>query len=103
MSTNNPSNNEVIELRANITPENFQPMYADLVQVEATPEIVTLNFFQLMPPNLSGTPNAKLIARIVLTWPHFARIAQMLPQILETNREHVKEALMRFLFPGEEG
>ena len=51
-----------------------------------------------MPPGVENQfPNAKVVARVALTWPHFIRIASMFATTVKDNQGAVKESLDKML------
>lgn len=56
--------------------QTFETKYSDLIQLEMSDDTVYLTFFQKLP----GDPTNQLlkpIARIALTWIHFARLTSI--------------------------
>lgn len=97
-----------VQIVANL--EQLNTTFADVISVEATPDIVYLNFLQSFPSG--STPDvspevaekhppakvAKVVSRIALSWPHFARIAVVLNETLKDNRDQAKETFTNFVF-----
>lgn len=77
--------------------EGMTVVFSDLVQVESNKESIYLNFLQKAMDDSDGM-SANLMARIAVTWPHFARITAMFNDILENEREQLKDHLNKTLF-----
>jgi len=86
-----------VQLIANL--DTLQTLFSDLVQVESSPEGVILNFAQTLPGQSGEGPKARVLSRVVLTWPHFGRFVNMLQGTLRNNRDQAKEDFMHALFP----
>lgn len=95
----NLSEYEAGNLRIAHSVETFETLFGDLVLIETTPETIYLNFIQRLPDTGPENPNAKLIARIALTWPHFARIVDLFNRIVAERRDEAKENFLQYLFP----
>jgi hypothetical protein len=85
-------------------------IFCEAVTVETTPENVKLSFIQslpsmtpsggaihpnpALPPGVGNQfPNAKVVARVALTWPHFIRLASSFTDTVKNNQEAVKASL----------
>lgn len=84
---------EAITIALNL--ETAHAVFADLVQVETNPEWVILSFIQKLPtygqPPSPDQPGAKLLGRYAITWPHFARLTQLLIRLYEQHKASAKE------------
>lgn len=92
---------KVLELRLAIDPNNFETLFSDAIQVESDADRVILNFLQRLPGDAPEQPNAKIISRIALTWPHYARLVTAINSVMENGREQAKEQFMRNVCPEE--
>lgn len=88
-------NNKMQELRIAIDFDSLKSEFANNLQVESSPDNVILNFVQSFPNVPDDKPNAKVISRIVLTWPHFAQIANLLSNVLEANRSIANDSFVQ--------
>lgn len=73
--------------------------FADLVAVEANNEAVYLSFIQGMRGCDPATkePQGRLVARVVLTWPHFVRVHEMIARTVQERKNAAKEAAEKAL------
>lgn len=86
------------EISVAVNTDTLVTWFADLVQVEADRESVSINVAQKVPGigqgiDCGNTPQAMLVGRIILSWPHFARLASILPRVLDDHRNIAKQAL----------
>lgn len=89
-------------IRVAVNTEAINTLFSDTVQVEATPDHVILNFIQFLPGRSKDQTDAKVVSRVVLTWPHFARLTQLLPNILEQNKKLAYDSFLRNVLQEEE-
>jgi hypothetical protein len=89
-------------LRLGINLETFETKFSDYVETEATPDHVILNFIETLPGAPEDQPNGRIASRIVLSWPHFARLSGMLERVLEENKDAAKDAFETLVFQGEQ-
>lgn len=90
------------ELRIAINLETFETKFSDFVRVETTPDHIFLNFIETLPGVPEDQPNGKIVSRIALTWPHFARLAGLLERLLEDHKGKAKDAFETFVFKGDQ-
>lgn len=75
--------------------ESLRAEFSDIIQVEANQERVILSFLQSLPDQ--EQKNAQVIKRIAISWPHFARLAQLCNNVLEENHDQVINHLNKFI------
>lgn len=92
---------KTVEFRLNVDVNNFETLYSEVIQIEANPDRIILNFLQRLPGDAPEQPNAKIVSRIVLTWPHFGRLLPALQSIFDGNREQAKVQFLHNVCPGE--
>lgn len=88
---------QVPDLRIHMNIDAFQTNFADLIQVEANPENVIFNFIQTLPGAPEGVANGKVVSRIAITWPHFARFVGVLQKNMEEGRKHAQASFETFV------
>lgn len=96
------SEGKAIELRVSHSIEELETLFIDLVQVEANPEAVFLTLIQKLPGENQEDdtqPNAKIIGRFAVSWPHFARLADLFQRIISERYIEVKDHLAKTLVP----
>lgn len=73
--------------------------FADLVAVEANNEAVYLSFIQGMRGCDPDTkePQGRLVTRVVLTWPHFVRVHEMIARTVQERKNAAREAAEKAL------
>lgn len=80
-------------------PEDASIYYADSVQANWNPDRVVLAFTQNNIINITSAGSAKqnfsgrLVAQIAITWPHLARLRDLLDRIIGENKEAVIDAV----------
>ena len=80
-----------------VGPDAMVTCFADLIQVEASPEYVSINVLQKVPgacrdTEREGSAQATLVSRVAMTWPHFVRLADLLPRIVDDYRDRARQA-----------
>lgn len=80
-------------LRLQVNVDTFQTMFADLVQLEASPENLKLHFLQKLPGSPEGGPNAKIVSSVVLTWSHFVRMTDLFTNTIAEQKGLVLDTL----------
>ena len=86
------------EISVSIRPDALVTWFADLVQAEANPEYVSINVLQEVPgtgreTGHEGPMQAMLVGRVAMTWPHFVRLANLLPKIVDDYRDRARQAV----------
>lgn len=89
------------DLRMSIDVNNFETLFSEIAQIDANSDRIIISFLQHLPGDDPKQPNAKVVSRIALTWPHFARILTMLNSTMDKGREHAKTQFLRDVCPGE--
>lgn len=87
------------EAKVHINLDQFNTVFVDGVQVDATADVIYLMLMQ----NLPGTPedaqpSAKVVSRVALSWPHAARLAHVINTALEEKREEIRASYTQFVF-----
>ncbi|BAD74776.1 DUF3467 domain-containing protein [Geobacillus thermoleovorans] len=85
------------DLRIALEMDNFRSNFSDLVQVETSPEHVYINFLERLPLSGENEPNAKVISRIVVSWPHFIRIVKLFNNVLMSNKNLAQDTFMSLM------
>lgn len=93
MANGEEKHKRVLTITANM---NMNTLFVDMIQVQSNPENIVLNLLQFLPDDLEGSPDnpqAKLVGRFALTWPHFARLVGVLVNCYEQQKDSAKKAL----------
>ena len=88
-----------IELRLSVDVNSFMTLYSEVVQIEASADRIILSFLQRLPGEEPDQPNAKVVSRVALTWPHFARLLVALNATMDQGREQAKKQFLDNVFP----
>lgn len=78
--------NNTLELRIAMDFNTIKTDFASNTQLETSDDYVTFNFLQFFPGGPADQPNTKIISRVAVSWPHFAKMTKMMNEMLERNK-----------------
>lgn len=81
--------------RLNINFDNFEALFSEETHIEATKDHVIIMFVQKIPGAPKEHPNGKVVSRIVMSWPEFARTSKLFTRILQTHKGKAQDSFIK--------
>lgn len=74
--------------------ENYQSVFSEETHIEAAEDHVIIMFVQKISGVPENHPNGKVVSRVIMTWPEFARTSKLFATVLQRNKGMAQESFI---------